>query len=146
VKYVDASAVLRVVFSEPGLQVPLEAGDRVASSQVVEVESFRAVDRERLLGNLDDAQTATKRKELTDLLAMLDLVPVDGTVIDRAKSSFAVNVRALDAIHVATAEVLAAEAEGEPLEFWTHDERQATAALSRGLTVRGRSIPPARSP
>ena len=23
------------------------------------------------------------------------------------------------------------------LEFWTHDERQATAALSRGLTVRG---------
>jgi hypothetical protein len=48
-----------------------------------------------------------------------------------------VNVRALDAIHVATAEVLAAEAQGEPLEFWTHDDRQATAALSRGLTVRG---------
>ena len=59
-------------------------------------------------------------------------------MIDRAKSSFAVNVRALDAIHVATAEMLAAEAEGEPLEFWTHDERQAIAALSRGLTVRGK--------
>ena len=142
-KYVDASAVLRVVFSEPGPHVSLVAGDHVASSQVVEVESFRAVDRERLLGNLDDAQTATKRKELADLLAMLDLVSVDSTVIDRAKSSFAVNVRALDAIHVATAEVLAAEAEGEPLEFWTHDERQAIAALSRGLTVRGRSTPPA---
>jgi predicted nucleic acid-binding protein len=138
VKYVDASAVLRVVFSEPGPEVPLVAGDRVVSSQVVEVEAFRAVDRERLLGNLDDTQTATKRKELTDLLAMLDLAPVDGTVIDRAKGSFAVNVRALDAIHVATAEMLAAEAQGEPLEFWTHDERQATAALSRGLTVRGR--------
>jgi predicted nucleic acid-binding protein len=137
-KYVDASAVLRVVFSEPGPRVPLVAGDRVASSHVVEVESFRAVDRERLLGNLDDAHTAIKRKELTDLLAMVDLVPIDGTVIDRAKSSFAVNVRALDAIHVATAEVLASEADGEPLEFWTHDERQATAALSRGLTVRGR--------
>ena len=137
-KYVDASAVLRVVFSEPGPEVQLLAGDRVVSSEVVEVEAFRAVDRERLLGNLDDTQTATKRKELADLLAMLDLAPVDGTVIDRAKSSFAVNVRALDAIHVATAEMLAAEAQGEPLEFWTHDERQATAALSRGLTVRGR--------
>jgi hypothetical protein len=65
-------------------------------------------------------------------------VPVDGVVIDRAKGSFAVNVRALDAIHVATAEVLVFEADGEPLEFWTHGERQATAALSRGLTVRGR--------
>jgi hypothetical protein len=125
--------------------VPLEGGDRVASSQGVQVESFQAVDRERLLGNLDDAQTAIKRKELTDLLAMLDLVPVDGTVIDRAKSSVAVNVRALDAIHVSTAEVLAAEAEGEPLEFWRHDQCQPTA-LSRGLTVRGRAIPPATSP
>jgi predicted nucleic acid-binding protein len=137
VKYVDTSAVLRVLFSEPGESVPLEAGDRVASSQLVEVEAFRAVDRERLLGNLDDTETARKRKELTDLLAMLDLVPIDGTVIDRAKGSFAVNVRALDAMHVATAEVLLLEAQGESLEFWTHDARQATAALSRGLNVRG---------
>jgi hypothetical protein len=137
VKYVDASAVLRVLFREPGPEVPLAAGDRVVSSQLVEVEAFRAVDRERLLGNLDDARTAVKRKELGDLLAMLDLAPIDGAVILRARSSFAVNVRALDAIHVATAEVLATEAEGEPLEFWTHDDRQATAALSRGLTVRG---------
>lgn len=136
-KYVDASAVLRVLFSEPGPSGPLAAGDRVVSSQLVEVETFRAVDRERLLGNLDDTQTVTKRKELADLLAMLDLAPIDNLVIARAKSSFAVNVRALDAIHVATAEILAAEAEGEPLEFWTHDDRQATAALSRGLTVRG---------
>ena len=136
-KYVDASAVLRVLFAEPGPTVPLGASDRLVSSHLVEVEAFRAVDRERLLGNLDDAQTAIKRKELGDLLAMLDLAPIDGQVIERAKASFAVNVRALDAIHVATAEMLAAEAEGEPIEFWTHDDRQATAALSRGLTVRG---------
>ncbi len=136
-KYVDASALLRVLFSEPGLAVPLVSGDHVVSSQLVEVESFRAVDRERLLGHLGDSETAIKRKELADLLAMLDLVPIDGAVIERAKSSFAVNVRALDAIHVATAEVLVAEANGETLEFWTHDGRQAMAALSRGLTVRG---------
>jgi hypothetical protein len=43
---------------------------------------------------------------------MLDLAPFDRDVIDRAKSSFAVNVRALDAIHVATAELLAGVAEG----------------------------------
>lgn len=136
-KYVDASAVLRILFSEPGPAVPLAEGERVVSSQLVEVEAFRAVDRERLLGNLDDRQTAIKRKELVELLTMIDLAPVDDLVIAGAKSSFAVTVRALDAIHVATAEVLAAEAEGDSLEFWTHDDRQATAALSRGLTVRG---------
>ena len=69
---------------------------------------------------------------------MLDLAPIDRAVIDRAKSSFAVNVRALDAIHVATAEILATEAAGDgPLEFWTYDDRQRTAALSRGLAVHG---------
>jgi predicted nucleic acid-binding protein len=137
VKYVDASAVLRVLFMEAEPTVPLLAGDRVASSQLIEVETFRAVDRERLAGHLDDHQTAVKRKELTTLLAMLDLMVIDRSVIERAKGSFAVNLRALDAIHVATAEVLAAEISGDPLEFWTHDDRQATAALSRGLTVRG---------
>ncbi len=136
-KYVDASALLRLLFSEPGPSVPLVAGDRVVSSHLVEVEAFRAVDRERLLGNLDDRETALKRKELAELFLRMDLAPVGADVLDRAKGSFAVNVRALDAIHVATAEILASEAEGEPLEFWTHDERQATAALSRGLTVRG---------
>ena len=91
-----------------GRRVPLLAGDHVVSSRLIEIEAFRAVDRERLLGGLSDAETAVKRKELTELLAMTDLAPVDGKVIDRAKSSFAVNLRALDAIHVATAELLAA--------------------------------------
>ena len=136
-KYVDASALLRVLFSEPGPSVPVAAGDRLVSSHLAEVEAFRAVDRERLLGNLDDGETAVKRKELAELFVRMDLMPIGSDVIDRAKGSFAVNVRALDAIHVATAEILASEAEGDPLEFWTHDERQATAALSRGLTVRG---------
>lgn len=136
-KYLDASAVLRIVFSEPGTSVQLAPGDQAASSELIEIETNRAVDRERLLGNLDDRQTAVKRKELADLLAKLDLAPMDRAVVERAKSSFSVNVRALDAIHIATAEVLAAEAPGEPIEFWTHDDRQGIAALSRGLTVRG---------
>jgi predicted nucleic acid-binding protein len=137
VKYVDASALLRILFAEPGPRVALAKGDRAVSSHLVAVETFRAIDRERLLGKLNDSQTAIKRKELTDLLVMLDLAAIDSMVIERAKASFAVNVRALDAIHVATAEVLASEARGEPTEFWTHDERQATAALSRGLAVHG---------
>lgn len=137
VKYVDTSAILRVLFSEPGPAVTFGTGGRVVSSELLEVEAFRAVDRERLLGNLNDVQTAIKRKELVEMLAMLDLAPIDRAVIDRAKSSFAVNVRALDAIHVATAEILTAESGGELLEFWTHDDRQSTAALSRGLTVFG---------
>lgn len=136
-KYIDASALLRVLFQEAGPTVPLDPNDRIVSSQIIEVEAFRAVDRLRLLDQLNDAETAIKRKELGDLLARVDLATVDGAVIERAKSSFAVNVRALDAIHVATAEVLRGEAAPDPVEFWTHDDRQANAALSRGLSVAG---------
>jgi uncharacterized protein len=139
-KYVDASAVLRILFREHGPAVPLLAGDRIVSSRLVEIESYRAVDRERLLGGLDDRETAIKRSELSALLAMMDLMPMDEAVVERARGSFAVNVRALDAIHVATAEVLAAEAPEDALEFWTHDSRQATAALSRGLRVLGADL------
>jgi hypothetical protein len=46
-----------------------------------------------------------------------------------------------DGLHVATAELIADAAPGEPLEVWTHDDRQAIAALSRGLTVRGLTLP-----
>jgi uncharacterized protein len=136
VTYVDASAILRVLFGEPGPTVPLGAGAEVVSSEIVEVEAFRAVDRARLLGELDDREVATKRKELTDLIARMDLLRVDRSVIDRAKLSFGVNLRTLDAIHVATAELVGGESDS-PVEFWTHDDRQRLAALSRGLTVRG---------
>jgi hypothetical protein len=103
----------------------------------VEVETYRAVDRERLLGRLDDEETARRRADLTLLLGAIDLVAADDEVIRLARAPFPVNVRAIDAIHVATAEWLAREAPDDPLQFWTHDERQAVAALSRGLDVRG---------
>lgn len=135
-KYVDASAVLRLLFGEDGPTVPIAAGEPLVSSCLVEVETFRAVDRERLLGHLGDRDTAIKRQELVEILARMDILAIDATVIRRASDPFAVNVRALDAIHVATAEILRADS-GETLEFWTHDERQATAALSRGIPVRG---------
>lgn len=135
-KYVDTSAILWWLFAEPGVQVRLVDGDVAVSSDLLEVEAARAIERLRLLGGLTDEETAVKRKELADLLATLDLLPIDRVVIERARAPFGINVRALDAIHVATAEVLMAEA-GEALEFWTHDERQRLAALSRGLTVHG---------
>lgn len=139
-RYVDASAVLRIVFAEDGPTVPLNADGGIVSSALNAVDAFRAIDRARLVGNLDDVTTATKRKELTDLLAMIDLAPIEEQIISRARGSFPVPVRALDAIHVATAEVLSTAA-GEPVEFWTHDERQAVAALSRGIAVLGVELP-----
>jgi predicted nucleic acid-binding protein len=99
------------------------------------VESFRTLDRARLEGYLDDRETARKSLELARLLDRLHLVPISDELIASARAPFPVSVRALDAIHVATAQWLSGRVGG--LEFWTHDERQAIAAMSRGLEVRG---------
>jgi hypothetical protein len=58
VLHADASALLRILFSEPGSSMPLTPSDRVVSSKIVAIEAFRAVDRERLLGQMDDLETA----------------------------------------------------------------------------------------
>lgn len=136
-RYVDASAILRLLFREPGLTMDLASHEAMISSRLVEVETFRAVDRVRLDGAMTDEETALKRSELAELLARLDLVAIDDQIIGLARAPFAVNVRAIDAIHVVTAELLARRVPEEPLVFWTHDERQAVAATSRGLRVRG---------
>ena len=47
--------------TRPGPSVPLLPGEHVVSSRLIEVEVFRAVDRERLLGSLNDAETARRR-------------------------------------------------------------------------------------
>ena len=133
--YLDASCLLRVLFGEDGIRAPLGRHVTAASSKLVEVECFRTLDRARLQGFLDDMETARKNHELARIIDRLHLVPISDEVIASARATFPVSVRALDAIHVATAQWLAGRV-GE-LEFWTHDERQATAALARGLDVHG---------
>lgn len=63
---------------------------------------------------------------------------VSSAIIDVARAPFPVPVRALDAIHVATAQWLLPQVGG--IAFWTHDHRQALAALSRGLDVAGITV------
>jgi predicted nucleic acid-binding protein len=137
--YVDASALMRVVLAQQGVKAPTGPGKPLSSSRIVEVEGHRAIDRLRLLGELNDTEAAAKTKQLIDVVARINLIPVSDSVIELARASFPVGVRALDAIHVASAQVLKAEV-GE-IEFWTHDRRQADAALSRGLEVRGLETP-----
>jgi predicted nucleic acid-binding protein len=113
----------------------LRRGVIAVSWKILEVECFQTLDRVRLEGHLNDREIARKTKELLTLLAKLHLVAVSDEVIALARSNFPVNVRALDAVHVASAEIVRQTV--GPMEFWTHDSRQATAALARGSDVRG---------
>lgn len=133
--YVDASVLLRLLFSEPGPRAPLGRKTIAVSSELVGVETLRALDHARLGGHLDDLQMAKKSRELFVLLGNLHLFPISDEVLELARATFPIRVRVLDALHVATAQVL--QEEVGALEFWTHDAQQAAAATVRGLNVAG---------
>ena len=135
--YVDASAVVRLLFHEPGVRAPVHRSDVVVSSDVVAIEVARVLDRARLEGLVDDAELARKSSELQAILRRLHLFPLAPEMVEVARSSFPVQCRAVDAIHVATAQLVSQETPS--LEFWTHDPMTAAAAAVRGLEVQGLS-------
>jgi predicted nucleic acid-binding protein len=133
--YVDASVVLRVVLGEPEPLADWPAIDRPLSSRLLRVECLRALDRARTLDRLDDATLAERRGALLEILAAIDVVPLDEAVFDRAGEPFPTQVRTLDAIHLASALGVRDQLDG--LVFATHDATLALAATAMGFDVRG---------
>jgi hypothetical protein len=126
--YADASALVKLVRDEPesdALRAFLAGADLV-SSELVLTEVPRAIRRAaahdpRLALDLLMARAA----EIVDAVAML---PLDRALLLAAGASAEPALRALDAIHIATAIDLS------PLDgFVSYDERQAAAARLAGL-------------
>ncbi len=134
--YVDASIVLSELLGEKTGSFRLSDASVLYSSDIIEVEVFRTLERARFSGRLEVGAFTHKISEATAYLSSLYRVSLSPGIIRLAKNAFPIPVRALDAIHVATAEWLISETD-EKIEFHTHDLRQGEAALSRGIAVHG---------
>lgn len=126
--YADTSALIKLVREEAesrALRTYLEGADLV-SSELVLTEIPRAVRRAAAHDPALPLDLLLERAgELIDVLA---LRPLDRVLLAAAGALAEPVLRALDAIHVATAADLG------PLEaFVTYDERQAAAARLAGL-------------
>jgi predicted nucleic acid-binding protein len=119
--YFDASAIVKLSHVEPHSQAVLDyldAGAIEASTSIVaEVEVRRALRRAGADG--------------TEAVLGFYLLALDEDIRAAAARIGAGSVRALDAIHVATAIAVA----DPDLEFVTYDERQADVARAAGLKV-----------
>ncbi|MGK5088582.1 type II toxin-antitoxin system VapC family toxin [Bdellovibrionota bacterium FG-2] len=133
--YLDSSVVLAALLGEKDTESLRLLDTHAYCSEITLVEVARTLERARLTQRLSDAEFSLKTKESVDLLATFNLVPVSSEIIQLAKSAYPIAVRALDAVHVATAEWLRT-ALAEKIIFWTYDHRQAEAAQSRGLDIR----------
>ena len=124
--YLDASALVKRIVREvesEALTALIEEAGHAATSVVADVELHRAV--ERAGGGARLVRQAGRALEL------VDLVPLDGEIVQAARSIGPSSLRTLDAIHLASARAL-----GEAVDlFVAYDRRLADAARAAGLTV-----------
>ena len=122
--YLDSSAVTKLVAREaetPRLRGALAEWPRRVSSKLVRVEVMRAALKR------GKRQTVTARVALDDLV----LLSIDDRVVDIATALDPPPLRALDAIHVATALSLGNELGA----LITYDLRMQEAARTAGIRV-----------
>lgn len=127
--YLDSSGVVKLVRVETHTaELVTWLGDRegaaLVSSALVEVEVPRALRR----------HTPTALDGVQAVLSRLYKIEIDATVRETAASYETGALRSLDAIHLATADLLAREQEGLTA-FVAYDERLLEAAQSIGLTT-----------
>jgi predicted nucleic acid-binding protein len=124
--YLDASAIVKLVLPEAetdALMEALAAWPERLSSVVARVEVHRALKR--------SGASRAQRARADAVLASLVLIRVDEPILLGAASLRDPHLRALDAIHLATALSLG----DDPEAFIVYDARLARAAASQRLRV-----------
>ena len=136
IAYVDSSALLRHVLSEPGALSELRTAERLVSSELLVVECLRTIDRLRLKEAISADDAGTRRRAAEEWMEAIDLVRLSTPVLSRASDPMPVSLGSLDALHLATALVWRDQT-GQALTMATHDTALALAARSYGIEVVG---------
>lgn len=136
--YLDSSVVLRRLLRQPDAIRHWPRWELAVTSELMQVEALRTLDRARLIGWISPAQFSAYVSDLHAIVAGLEEVPVNSIILKRASAPLATPLGTLDAIHLATA-LLWMEAASEQLVFVTHDRQLTAAARTFGLEV----FPPA---
>lgn len=136
IAYLDTSALLRLVLSEPDALEELRSADALVSSELLAVESLRTLDRLRVQGSLSVEEAAARRGLVAEWLEAVDLVVLQRPILARASEPFPTPLGTLDALHLATALVWR-DRNPQELVVATHDRDLALAARSFGFVVAG---------
>ena len=136
IAYVDASVLIRLALGQSDALTEWPRIRRGVASALVITESLRTLDRLRLRAKLDDADLARRRSAILTLAGSLELVEVDGIVLERAGQPMPTELGTLDAIHLATA-LLWKDMTNLPLVMATNDAALETGARAHGLDVVG---------
>jgi predicted nucleic acid-binding protein len=136
IAYVDSSVVVRYLLLQPNRLADLTSCEQLVTSQLTQLECLRTLDKARIEERLVPDEIIARSAALFSQLRRMRRVAVSRSILDRGGSSLPLPVKALDAIHLATA-LQFREREEPDLLFATHDRQQGRAALALGFQVIG---------
>jgi len=143
---IDSSAILRLCFNEGDLsQVNAAMGDSPAISVLATIEvpcAIAARFHRRQISADERDQLFRVADEVLSVMTQIDLT--EDVRREAIQISERFLVRALDAIHIATAVVLAGHGLGDGVRFCTADVRQAEAATALFTKDQVDLVPPSR--
>jgi uncharacterized protein len=137
--YFDTSALIKRYVDEPGRRDVLRLLRRndCVTSAVLPLEVRSALRRRASEGTLDEKRIPEILKRFTADRAFWTVVEVSREVLAAAEALAATHpLRALDAIHVASAQLFATRIPPPAPIFVSADDRQTKAAATLGMTTR----------
>jgi len=131
--YLDSSVLLRYILAgDRGIE---KANDfeEVGSSELLEIECARVLERHRLEGLLDDEKLALASDRLRTVIGSIAVIALSDGIKRRAAGSFPTVVGTLDALHLATALAWFGGAPREETLLLTYDRQMELCARALGL-------------
>lgn len=133
VAYLDSSVLLRhILLGEVAIQQALTCG-RMVSSELIETECGRVIQRCRMQGGLDDEGLITAMDRLTQVLRGMFLVKLSDPVKKRSMEAFPVSVKTLNALHLSSALLLAEREPETAVLVFSHDLGMNRCARALGF-------------
>jgi predicted nucleic acid-binding protein len=131
----ESSALVAALLEhDTAVMKPLPAGTRHMTSALTFAEAGRAIIRARMAGRLTAAEEQVAARALRTFERRCFVLDVDRTVLARVRRPFPVEpIRTLDAVHLATAEILGEAPQA--VTIVTRDERVRANALALGYSV-----------
>jgi predicted nucleic acid-binding protein len=123
--YIDSSVLLASVFRESRAPSAALWDEDLASSRLLEYEVWNRLNAYGLASSHSDRAQAR--------LDRVNLAEMSEPALARALKPFAITVRTLDALHLATMDFL--RENGESIELASYDNRLLTAAQALGITA-----------
>lgn len=135
--YLDTSVVLRWLLGAPGTHGDFFNWKAAGTSDILQIEANRTLQRLRMEGALNDENLAEVQTTFESLLDTLNIIECNAAIKSKAAGSFPTIIGTLDAIHLSSAMLWRARQPEADFQLLTHDRQLATAARAVGLAVDG---------